>query len=102
MLLFVNNNLNALVFPSLIDTVVLIRRKKIYSNIIMSKRKTAYREEWEIDFNWLTKCTENSKAYCTICKRSLKIDNSGLAQVRAHADTDGHRNKVKLISLKTS
>ena len=69
----------------------------------MSKRKTAHREEWEIDFNWLTKCTENiSKAYCTICKRSFKIDNSGLAQVRAHADTDCHRNKVKVISRTTS
>ena len=57
----------------------------------MSKRKIAYREEWEIDSNSLTKCKENiSKAYCTICKRSFKIDNSGLDQVRAHAGTDGH------------
>ena len=69
----------------------------------MSKRKTTYREEWEIDFNWLTKCKESiSKAYCTICKRSFKIDNSGFAQVRAHAGTDCHKNKVKVISSTTS
>ena len=69
----------------------------------MSKRKTAYREEWEIDFYWLTKYKEKtSKAYCTICKRSFIIDNPGLAQVRAHAGADGHKNKVKVISGTTS
>ena len=56
----------------------------------MSKRKTGYREEWEKDFNWLTKCKENiNNAYCIICKWSSKIDNSGFAQVRAHSGTDG-------------
>ena len=69
----------------------------------MSKRKTAYREEWEIDSNWLTKCKENiSKAYCTICKQSFNIDNSELVQVRAHAGTDSHKDKVKIISDTTS
>ena len=71
----------------------------------MSKWKTAYREEWEINFNWLTKCKENiSKVYCTVCKCSFKIDNSGQnsAQVRAHAGTDGHKNKVRVISGTTS
>ena len=54
-------------------------------------------------FNCLTKCKENiSKAYCTISKRSFKIDNCGLAQVRAHAGTDSHKNKVKVISGATS
>ena len=39
----------------------------------MTKSKTAYPEEWEKDFNWLTKCKKNiSKAYCTICKLSFK------------------------------
>ena len=69
----------------------------------MSKRKTAYCEEWEIHLNWLAKCKENiNKAYCTICKQSFKIDNSGLAQVSAHAGTDGRKNKVKVISGTTS
>ena len=48
----------------------------------MSNRKTEYREEWEKYFNWLRKLKENiRKAYCIICKRSFKRDNSRLAQV---------------------
>ena len=39
----------------------------------MSKRKSAYLEEWGIDFNWLTKCKENiSKAYCEYVNGHLK------------------------------
>ena len=26
----------------------------------MSKQKTGYREQWEEDFDWLTKCKETS------------------------------------------
>ena len=48
------------------------------------------------DFNWHTKCKENiSEAYGTIC--TFKINNSGLAQVRGHAVTDGHKDKVNVI-----
>ena len=47
----------------------------------MNNQKTAYREEWEKAFNWLTQCRENIiKAYYTICKQSFKVDNSGLTQ----------------------
>ena len=35
-------------------------------------------------------------------KRSFKINNSGLGQARAHAGTDGHKDKVKVISGTTS
>ena len=65
----------------------------------MSKQKTAYPEEWKKGFNWLTRCKESiSKASSTIQSWSFKIDNSELAQVRAHAGTDDHKDKVKVIS----
>ena len=51
----------------------------------------------------LTKCKENiTKAYFTIHKWSFKIDNSGLAKVRAHASNDGHKYIVKVISGTTA
>ena len=53
----------------------------------MSKQKTAYHEECQ---KW------------SIRKWSFKIDNSGLANVRGHAGTDGHKSKVKVISGTTS
>ena len=43
-----------------------------------------------------------SKAYCTIYKWSFKIDNTGFVQVRPHVGTDGHKDKVKVISGTTS
>ena len=62
----------------------------------MSKQKTGYREQWEEDFNWLTKCKENiNNAYCAICKQSFRLGNAGLAQVRVHAGIELKQNFLR-------
>ena len=41
-------------------------------------------------------------AYCSVCKKSFWIVNSGLSQVKSHARNAGHKAKEALLDGKTS
>ena len=62
------------------------------------KRKVNYRISWESEFNWIKKDQQEGHAYCKVCKTSIRIDNSGISQVRRHATSKSHQEKDKLLS----
>ena len=45
--------------------------------------KTTYCSKWEQNFPWISPLkNENYMAYCKICVKSFRIDNSRLSQVK--------------------
>ena len=46
--------------------------------------------------------TNSANAYCRICRSSVRIDNSGRSQVKAHASGDSHIKKEQLHAGKTT
>ena len=68
----------------------------------MSKNKVSYRPCWESNYSWIKKDKNAGQAYCSICKTSFRIDNSGLSQVKSHAKSAGHTAKEQLLEGKTN
>ena len=68
----------------------------------MSKKKVSYRSCWENDYSWIKKDKNCGYAYCSSCRSSFRIDNSGLSQVKTHASSASHKAKEQLLDGKTS
>ena len=66
------------------------------------KKKVSYRSGWQVEFPWIKKDEKDDQAFCNVCKISFRIDNSGLSQVKAHASSNNHVSKEKLLSGKTN
>ena len=48
--------------------------------------KTKYCNKWEKTYPWLGKVNQDEySAYCKLCLKSFRIDNSGISQVKSHA-----------------
>ena len=58
----------------------------------MNKRKVSYCPCWETSYSWIKKDNRDC-AHCSVCKRSFRINNSGLPQVKGHASRTGHEAK---------
>ena len=45
-----------------------------------------YQRGWEKDYPWLKSVKGyKTKAYCTLCKKDFRIENSGVSQVNSHS-----------------
>ena len=66
------------------------------------KKKVSYRSGLQVEFPWVKKDEKDDQAFCNVCKISFQIDNSGLSQVKAHASSNNHVSKEKLLSGKTN
>ena len=48
--------------------------------------KTKYCNKWEKTYPWHGKVNQDEySAYCKLCLKSFRIDNSGISQVKSHA-----------------
>lgn len=48
--------------------------------------KTKFQQRWKLEYPWLKELpNDETRAFCTICLSRFRIDNSGIAQVRSHA-----------------
>ena len=66
----------------------------------MNKKKVvSYRRAWKSQFTWTKKDKNPNSAFCKVCQAFLRIDNSGLSQVKTHGSTKAH--KETLLSGKT-
>lgn len=65
----------------------------------MPFHKVKYRAEWEKEFSWLSPSTTGIYlAYCKLCKKDFRIDNSGICQVKQHSTKAIHVEKEKIQS----
>lgn len=69
------------------DNEVQVPRKK--------KRYCRYNTSWEASYDWVKRCTDSSKAYCTLCRREFLICYGGENDLKQHAKTSIHINAVK-------
>ena len=51
---------------------------------------------------WIKKDKNCGYAYCSTCRSSFRIDNSGLSQVKTHASSASRKAKEELFDGKTS
>ena len=64
--------------------------------------KTSYRAEWEKFHPWLSGVkTDKCLAYCKICLKTFRIDNSGLSQVKSHAKSHGSDTRKAMLTQRT-
>jgi len=67
-----------------------------FSVVKMGKRKTTYNSIWETDFKWLrSNSGDPSKAFCTVCSKSFRIDGGGKSQVEIHGQGTFHLKLLK-------
>lgn len=60
------------------------------------RRMQKYRVEWEKANDWVEKVRENSyKAHCTVCRRVFSIAHGGVADLKQHALSDGHKKNTR-------
>lgn len=60
------------------------------------RRMQKYRVEWEKANDWVEKVRENSyKAHCTVCRRVFSIAHGGVADLKQHAFSDGHKKNTR-------
>ena len=58
-----------------------------------------YNAEWEIAYPWLSRVKTNSRnAYCSVCLKEIRIDNSGLGQVKTHARSHESATKRSAVA----
>ena len=65
----------------------------------MTKYKT-YKKDWESQVSWINSVVSDQfSAFCTLCNKTFKIDNSGISLVNVHGKTKRHseieKQKVK-------
>lgn len=59
----------------------------------MSKRNIKYKVEWQQQYNWCRRSPAGEhSARCELCCKDFSIANSGVAQLKQHAETQGHKN----------
>lgn len=69
----------------------------------MPKYKVSYRREWEKEFDWLTSSKQTTfEAYCKVCQKNFRIDNSGKCQIKQHSTKAMHIEKTNILDGKTS
>ena len=66
------------------------------------KKEVFYPHCWETSYSWIKKDKNNNCEYCSVCKRSFWIENSGSSQVKSHTSTASHRAKEILLDWKTN
>ena len=67
-----------------------------FSVVKMGKRKTTYNSIWETDFKWLRSTSGDlSKAFCSVCSKSFRIDGGGKSQVKIHGQGTFHLKQLK-------
>ena len=58
--------------------------------------KCAYKKEWEKEFPWISPVkNDKTSAFCGICVKSFKFDNSGISQIKSHAKS--HESKKQSV-----
>lgn len=61
----------------------------------MPFNKKSYNPIWESKYNWLdTVQSDIYAARCKICKKNFLISNSGVGQVKRHAESSKHKSFV--------
>ena len=57
-----------------------------------------YQKAWEKDYPWVSSVrTDPQSAYCGICLKSFKINNSGFGQLKSHSKCNESGKKKKNI-----
>lgn len=68
----------------------------------MPKYKVSYRREWE-KIDWLTSSKQITfEAYCKVCQKNFRIDNSGKCQIKQLSTKATHIEKTNILDGKTS
>lgn len=58
----------------------------------MPKNKTKFNLNWLHTFPWISEVDDDiHKAYCKLCKRSIKVDVGGVGAVKLHQSTAKHK-----------
>ena len=61
-----------------------------------------YQSVLQVEFPWIKKDEKDDQTFCNIRKSSFRINNSELSQVKAHASSNDHVPKEKLLCGKTN
>jgi hypothetical protein len=75
----------------------------VLQSIIMPKSKTKFQEKWLSERDpsghqyslWCRKGSDEYHAYCFICRREFRCDNSGQLQLKQHSETQTHKKNSK-------
>ena len=60
-----------------------------------------YQKAWEKDYPWVSSVrTDPQSAYCGICLKSFKIDNSGVGQLTSHSKCHESGRKETALNWK--
>lgn len=58
----------------------------------MPKNKTKFNKNWLTKYRWISEVDDDIyKAYCKLCKRSIKVDVGGVGAVHCHQNTAKHK-----------
>lgn len=58
----------------------------------MPKNKTKFNKNWLKTYRWISEVDDDIyKAYCNLCKRSIKVDVGGVGAVNLHQSTAKHK-----------
>lgn len=58
----------------------------------MPKNKTKFNKNWLNTYPWISEVDDDIyKAYCKLCKRSVKVDVGGVGAVKLHQSTAKHK-----------
>lgn len=62
-------------------------------------RNTVYNKCWEQTYNWIAPVIEDETlAFCKLCSKTFRINNSGIQQVKQHAGSVKHSKKTTSIT----
>lgn len=63
---------------------------------------TIYNKTWESTYSWISPDLLNNKqAFCKLCKKTFKINNSGIGQVRQHSECSKHKKSACITGQST-
>lgn len=58
------------------------------------KRLCSYNKLWEAKKPWIKPVSDDSKAYCTVCRREFSISHGGENDVVRHASSEMHKKAM--------
>lgn len=62
-------------------------------------RNIKYSSAYQLEFPWVAESTAKGVkyAFCTMCKKDIRIDSMGKASLTSHSNSQKHKNVKKIL-----
>lgn len=68
----------------------------------MGKHETKYNRDWEKTYGWSKKVEDDVySATCSLCDCTIQVKNGGISQLKAHANTNKHKEATARATNET-